>query len=130
MIKKILPAFAFSCNYLPRSRVLQFLFMRKLAENSYDVPMRCAIFFFRRGAEEKVQEKTSEETSRIGDAAESETQPDIATDKHPLPVKVLHHRRHLVVTERRQVLDRDQEESSFQGYLLRARTASASLRPR
>lgn len=84
--------------------------------------------FFRRGAQEEVQEETSTENSRISDAAESETQPVAAADKHSLPVQVLHHRRHLVDTERCQILDRDQE--AFQSYLLRACTASASLRSR
>jgi len=76
--------------------------------------------FFRRGAEEEVrqEEETSAETSGISDAAKSKTQSVAATDKHPFPAQVLRHRCYLVDIERRQILDRNQEKSPFQGYLL------------
>lgn len=81
--------------------------MRKLLQEIRTMYQYDVQFFFRRGAKKEVQEETSEETSRIGDAIESKTQSIITTDKHPLPVQVLHHRYHLVDTERCQILDRN-----------------------
>lgn len=92
--------FAFNFDYLPRFFFKIFFFAAK--ENLNDA-MKC-VLSSRRGTQKEIRQeakKASGETFGAGDAGQSEDQSAAAAHQHALPVQVLHHRHHLIDTERR-----------------------------